>query len=308
MHTSLYQAVPVSIPVFDMAARKPAHLVYSLSHLASFVGSAVSFWCLGIAVTVRHTSSTVYLTPHLLLLRYVRRLGLHTSHTSPQISPKMQLYQSITVLAIWALSTDVSPVEAAAVSSFPDLAPSSPINIATDDNGKQTVSPVRMPLHAITLAKRETTTSSFPDLVPSTTVDLATDSTYTTQNVSPDRNPTSTVVLAAASTTAASGFATSSTNATLSTTTSAAESWQGTSSFPDLVPTTTVNIATDTAGVRTTSKARAATSTASTSTTYASSVADSNDSKKESGAGHGANMPGRWVWTLAASAVFKLVR
>ncbi|KAK5114381.1 hypothetical protein LTR85_010203 [Meristemomyces frigidus] len=202
----------------------------------------------------------------------------------------MQLRYSAVLLVLWSMTVDASLVMATTLSSFPDLVSTSAVDMVIDQSGKQPVSPQRMPAHAITLARRDSTTSSFSDLVPSTTVDLATDSTYTTQNVSPARDATSSVTLAAAST-----------NTAASKTTIAAESWQGTSSFPNLVPTTTVNMATDTAGTRTISELREATGTASAG---AASASDSSDGKKQSGAVPALRMPGRWAWKLAANVVF----
>ncbi|TKA61522.1 hypothetical protein B0A55_10902 [Friedmanniomyces simplex] len=161
-----------------------------------------------------------------------------------------------------------SPVAEPAITPFPNLVPTSPVDLATDNGGDQTISPLRVPAHAVTLARRDglltvdniVYSTGFPDLVPTSTIDLATDSTFTTQDVSPTRelfySSSTPSALDTASTASQAAYATSvSVDSTLS---SGSSSKASTTAFPmtvdgavyptgypDLVPSTTVDVATD---------------------------------------------------------------
>ncbi|KAK0334963.1 hypothetical protein LTR59_013095 [Friedmanniomyces endolithicus] len=192
--------------------------------------------------------------------------------------------------------SNASPAADPQLTPFPNLVPTSPVDLATDNRGSQTISPLRIPAQAVTVAKRgEAVTvdgvvysTGYSDLVPTSTVDLATDSTFSTQIVSPTR------VLLAASTTAvgteviiaSSAFVISSStypaNAANTTscvsTTALPATLDGilyTTGFPAVVPSTTLNMATEsTFTTQNVSPTRLAAATASTA------LGDSNDGKK----------------------------
>jgi hypothetical protein len=101
--------------------------------------------------------------------------------------------------------------------------------------------------------------TGYPDLVPTSTVDLATDSTYTTQNVSPTRVPmgsatssqiplrTETEVLQCVANVSGTVLATPCPSSTTETVREpvTVDGIVYSTGFPDLVPTSRVNLATD---------------------------------------------------------------
>ncbi|KAK0790557.1 hypothetical protein LTR91_003731 [Friedmanniomyces endolithicus] len=216
--------------------------------------------------------------------------------------------------------SNASPAADPQLTPFPNLVPTSPVDLATDNRGSQTISPLRIPAQAVTVAKRgEAVTvdgvvysTGYSDLVPTSTVDLATDSTFSTQIVSPTR------VLLAASTTAvgteviiaSSAFVISSStypaNAANTTscvsTTALPATLDGilyTTGFPAVVPSTTLNMATEsTFTTQNVSPTRLAAATASTA------LGDSNDGKKVTNGASGLKPPFMGllggVWRLCA--------
>ncbi|TKA40738.1 hypothetical protein B0A54_08007 [Friedmanniomyces endolithicus] len=216
--------------------------------------------------------------------------------------------------------SNASPAADPQLTPLPNLVPTSPVDLATDNRGSQTISPLRIPAQAVTVAKRgEAVTvdgvvysTGYSDLVPTSTVDLATDSTFSTQIVSPTR------VLLAASTTAvgteviiaSSAFVISSStypaNAANTTscvsTTALPATLDGilyTTGFPAVVPSTTLNMATEsTFTTQNVSPTRLAAATASTA------LGDSNDGKKVTNGASGLKPPFMGllggVWRLCA--------
>ncbi|KAK0261208.1 hypothetical protein LTS09_004472 [Friedmanniomyces endolithicus] len=205
--------------------------------------------------------------------------------------------------------SNASPAADPQLTPLPNLVPTSPVDLATDNRGSQTISPLRIPAQAVTVAKRgEAVTvdgvvysTGYSDLVPTSTVDLATDSTFSTQIVSPTR------VLLAASTTAvgteviiaSSAFVISSSTypANAANTTSCVS----TTALPATldVPSTTLNMATEsTFTTQNVSPTRLAAATASTA------LGDSNDGKKVTNGASGLKPPFMGllggVWRLCA--------
>lgn len=198
---------------------------------------------------------------------------------------------------------------------MPILMPTSKVDLATDTTGARTISPMRMPEHPVTLARRGTPvtvdgvvySTGFPDLVPSSTVDLATDSTFSTQNVSPTRMPATTISSTAAGevirTESATVICQTSASGSMSSIACPSESISASGSpvtvegivyptgFPDLVPSTTVNMATDSVGGTQDVSPTRMLSTASPTTTMAtaaSSTAAGTVEDKKKGATSGA--------------------
>ncbi|KAK1075283.1 hypothetical protein LTR33_009553, partial [Friedmanniomyces endolithicus] len=178
----------------------------------------------------------------------------------------MQPTPIISAFTLAIVLTNASPAADPQITPFPNLVPTSPVDLATDNRGSQTISPLRIPAQAVTLARRgEAVTvdgvvysTGYSDLVPTSTVDLATDSTFSTQIISPTRvllaASTTTLgaeVITASSTSAASGSAipTSASETTSCASTSAfpvtIDGIPYTTGFPDVVPSTTLNLATD---------------------------------------------------------------
>jgi len=127
------------------------------------------------------------------------------------------------------------------------------------------------------IANSDITTSSFPNLVPSTTVDLATDSTGVSFTGTPKFVPSTIVTLPGEPTTSGCvvsisdySYVTTCADTVLPSTTAVAAWALATSSsntFPDLVPSSTVNLATDSTGLQTISPLRIVTTTVSSSGT-----------------------------------------
>ncbi|KAK1814121.1 hypothetical protein LTR12_011479 [Friedmanniomyces endolithicus] len=210
----------------------------------------------------------------------------------------MQPTPIISAFTLAIALSNASPAAEPQITPFPNLVPTSPVDLATDNRGSQTISPLRISAQAVTVAKRgEAVTvngvvysTGYSDLVPTSTVDLATDSTFSTQIISPTR------VLLAVSTTAVGteAITTSSTSAASSSknfaditscasTTALPVTVDGilyTTGFPDVVPSTTVNIATD--STFTTQDVSPTRLAAATST---AALGDSNDGLKKTTSG-----------------------
>ncbi|KAK1093072.1 hypothetical protein LTR48_003053 [Friedmanniomyces endolithicus] len=228
--------------------------------------------------------------------------------------------QPIPIISAFTLAialSNASPAADPQLTPFPNLVPTSPVDLATDTRGVQTISPLRIPAQPVTVAKRgEAVTvdgvvysTGYSDLVPTSTVDLATDSTFSTQIVSPTR-----ILLAAATTavgaevnTASSTYATSGwTNpadiTSCAFTTALPVTVDGilyTTGFPAVVPSTTLNMATDsTFTTQNVSPTRLAAATATTA------LGDSNDGKKVTNGASGLKPPFMGllggVWRLCA--------
>ncbi|KAK0933611.1 hypothetical protein LTR29_014783 [Friedmanniomyces endolithicus] len=230
----------------------------------------------------------------------------------------MQPIPIISALTLAVVLTNASPAADPQITPFPNLVPTSPVDLATDTRGVQTISPLRIPAQPVTVARRGQPvtvdgvvySTGYSDLVPTSTVDLATDSTFSTQIVSPTRVllAASTTVVGAevitvSSTSAASGSAitTSASNTTSCASTTAfpvtADGIPYTTGFQDVVPSTTLNMATDsTFAAQDVSPTRLAAATATTA------LGDSNDGKKVTSGASGLRPPfvglleGVWRW------------
>ncbi|KAK3069563.1 hypothetical protein LTR53_011995 [Teratosphaeriaceae sp. CCFEE 6253] len=162
----------------------------------------------------------------------------------------MQLPTILSILAFYVCLGDSSLVAEPAVTSFPRLRPAHPADLATDDSGVRLRGPWQIPANPVVLARRAAPVTindvvyptGYPDLVPSSTVDMATDSTHLTQDVSPIRNLVSSSLALVATPT------TSIATVRIESVTASPETIDGLvypTGFPDLVPSTTINMATD---------------------------------------------------------------
>ncbi|KAK3113948.1 hypothetical protein LTR53_008232 [Teratosphaeriaceae sp. CCFEE 6253] len=193
----------------------------------------------------------------------------------------MQLLTTLGALACYIQIGDSKPVAEPAVATSPELRPANPIDLATDDTGIQNTALWQMPASPVTLARRSAPVTinnvvyptGYPDLVPSSTVDLATDSTHLTQDVSPIRNLVSSSLALAATPTS------STTTGRIESVTASPETIDGLvypTGFPDLVPSTTINMATDSTF---TTQEVSPTRVAASSATATTALDDSSEAK-----------------------------
>ena len=92
---------------------------------------------------------------------------------------------ALTGLAIYAVVVKGSPIAAPEpqITPFPNLVPTSPVDLATDTGGERTISPLRVPAHEVTLGRRDANApvtvdgivwpTGFPNLVPTKAIHIA---------------------------------------------------------------------------------------------------------------------------------------